>query len=308
MKNSVKYFLFIAVVFVIACICFFKIIPQQPAMLKHHTTSTNQVVRRMNYVALGDSLTEGVGDDTKKGGFVPIVADLLQSKYHLSSIEFDNFGKAGDRSDQILKRLKKNEQIQKSLKYANSINLTWGGKDLLKVIRDHIFSLKKKTFVKPQKRYQKQLTQLIQEIRKYNTHTPIYFLGIYNPFYLNFPEFTQMQEIVTNWNEASNQTTEEFKEVYFIPINDLLYKGNEIQVGITDSQQAKNDLQDAQDTTSSKENEDKATLPSKATIVNELLSDEDRFHPNNVGYQLMAKAVMEKLADTKKEWYPKVGE
>ncbi|MCJ0588691.1 GDSL-type esterase/lipase family protein, partial [Enterococcus cecorum] len=150
-------------------------------MLKNDATPTNQEIRRLNYVALGDSLTEGVGDDTHKGGFVPIVADLLQDKYQLTSIEFDNFGKAGDRSDQILKRLRKNKKMQKTLSSANIITLTCGGNDLLKVIREHIFSLKERTFVKSQKQYQKQLTQLIQEIRKYNPKAPIYLLGIYNP-------------------------------------------------------------------------------------------------------------------------------
>lgn len=272
-------------------------------MLKNDATPTNQEIRRLNYVALGDSLTEGVGDDTHKGGFVPIVADLLQNKYQLTSIEFDNFGKAGDRSDQILKRLRKNEKMQKTLSSANIITLTCGGNDLLKVIREHIFSLKEKTFVKPQKQYQKQLTQLIQEIRKYNPKAPIYLLGIYNPFYLNFPEFTQMQEIVTNWNDASQQTVATFKKVYFIPINDVLFKGDDSQVGIVDNQQ------DQTGTTSSTADENKTqTSKPKAVIVNELLSDEDRFHPNNVGYQLMAKAVMDELSKTKTLWYPEVGD
>lgn len=291
------------IIFLFTSVCFFKLIPKQPAMLKNDATPTNQEIRRLNYVALGDSLTEGVGDDTHKGGFVPIVADLLQNKYQLTSIEFDNFGKAGDRSDQILKRLRKNEKMQKTLSSANIITLTCGGNDLLKVIREHIFSLKEKTFVKPQKQYQKQLTQLIQEIRKYNPKAPIYLLGIYNPFYLNFPEFTQMQEIVTNWNDASQQTVATFKKVYFIPINDVLFKGDDSQVGIVDNQQ------DQTGTTSSTADENKTqTSKPKAVIVNELLSDEDRFHPNNVGYQLMAKAVMDELSKTKTLWYPEVGD
>ncbi len=291
------------IIFLFASVCFFKLIPKQPAMLKNDATPTNQEIRRLNYVALGDSLTEGVGDDTHKGGFVPIVADLLQDKYQLTSIEFDNFGKAGDRSDQILKRLRKNKKMQKTLSSANIITLTCGGNDLLKVIREHIFGLKERTFVKPQKQYQKQLTQLIQEIRKYNPKAPIYLLGIYNPFYLNFPEFTQMQEIVTNWNDASQQTVATFKKVYFIPINDVLFKGDDSQVEIVDNQQ------DQTGTTSSTADENKTqTSKPKAVIVNELLSDEDRFHPNNVGYQLIAKAVMDELSKTKTLWYPEVGD
>lgn len=272
-------------------------------MLKNDAISTNQEIRRVNYVALGDSLTEGVGDDTHKGGFVPVVADLIQTKYRLTKMEFNNFGKSGDRSDQILKRVKENEKIQNAIKSADIITLTCGGNDLLKVIREHIFSLKEKTFVKPQKQYQKQLTQLIQEIRKFNPKVPIYLLGIYNPFYLNFPEFIQMQEIVTDWNDASQQTVDTFKKVYFIPINDVLYKGDDSQVGIVDNQQEKSTT-----TSSITEKNKSKTSQSKVIIANELLSDEDRFHPNNVGYQLMAKVVVDELSKTKAIWYPEVGD
>ncbi|MCJ0602324.1 lipase, partial [Enterococcus cecorum] len=114
---------------------------------------------------------------------------------------------------------------------------------------------------------------------------------------------TQMQEIVTNWNDASQQTVATFKKVYFIPINDVLFKGDDSQVGIVDNQQ------DQTGTTSSTADENKTqTSKPKAVIVNELLSDEDRFHPNNVGYQLMAKAVMDELSKTKTLWYPEVGD
>ncbi len=56
---------------------------------------------------VGDSLTEGVGDETKRGGYVPLVTDALQPKYELTSVEKDNYGVSGERSDQILKRVKR---------------------------------------------------------------------------------------------------------------------------------------------------------------------------------------------------------
>ena len=108
---------------------------------------------------------------------------------------------------------------------------------------------------------------------------------------------------MTKWNDASQQTVNTFKKVYFIPINDVLYKGDDSQVGIVDNQQD----QTASTSSTTDKNQSQATKP-KAMIVNELLSDEDRFHPNNVGYQLMAKAVMKELSKTKTLWYPEVGD
>ncbi|EOT44219.1 SGNH/GDSL hydrolase family protein [Enterococcus columbae] len=288
MKSSLKGLFYTLVIFLCAFCLFLQIIPKQPSLLKTSTNPPTQKVKRLTYVALGDSLTQGVGDETKRGGFVPLVSDQLQQAYQLSSIDYENFGKAGDRSDQILARLKKSTTMQKSLKQANVITLTCGGNDLLKVIKDNLFHLKKKTFKKPLKKYQRQVANLIEEIRKYNAHAPIYLLGIYNPFYLNFPEFTQMQEIVDEWNQGTKQIAADYQAVYFIPINDLLYKGLDNQVGIVDSKA-----------------DDLAANGESPTISNHLLSEVDRFHPNNIGYRLMAQAVINEIKQTEKIWQPK---
>ena len=49
----------------------------------------------IHYTAIGDSLTEGIGDLTNSGGFVPIVADDLKEHYNLNGVQTDNFGKMG---------------------------------------------------------------------------------------------------------------------------------------------------------------------------------------------------------------------
>lgn len=148
MKSSLKGVLYTLVVFLLALIVFLQVIPKEHSLLQTTTNKSSQKVKRLTYVALGDSLTQGVGDETKRGGFVTLVADQLQQDYQLSSIDYENFGKAGDRSDQILARLKKSTSMQKSLKEADIITLTCGGNDLLKVIKDNVFHLKKKNFSK----------------------------------------------------------------------------------------------------------------------------------------------------------------
>lgn len=259
---------------------------------------SNEVVKnqkeKIHFVAVGDSLTEGIGDETKRGGFVPIVTNDIEERYRLTSVEVENYGVAGERSDQILKRMKKENKILKNIASADILTLTVGGNDLMKVIQDNFFGLSIKTFQKPQAKYQKRVAEIITLMQKENQTAPIYVFGIYNPFYLNFPEITDMQKIVDNWNLATEETTKEFQNVHFIPINDLLYRGLDNEVGIDSTLD------------SSAEADLKSSNSSDLNIVdNNALYDQDKFHPNNLGYQLMANALRDELIQTKSEWLVK---
>lgn len=224
--------------------------------------------KNLTYAALGDSLTEGVGDATGQGGFVPLFAKDIENKTD-SSVSSQNFGKAGDTSTQIYNRMMKSKKITDGLKKADIITITIGGNDVLKVIRDNVSklsSMTEKDFTKPEELYQARVKKLLDKIREDNPKAQIYVLGIYNPFYLNFPELTVMQNVIDSWNTATASVVSQEKNTYFIPINDLLYKGSG----------------------------DKQAVESGSTsdaVSNNLLYTEDHFHPNNVGYQLMADAV-----------------
>ena len=51
---------------------------------------------------------------------------------------------------------------------------------------------------------------------------------------MNFPEITDMQTIVNNWNKGTETVTKKMPNCYFIPINDLLYQGLNQEVGVTE--------------------------------------------------------------------------
>ncbi|WP_206912160.1 hypothetical protein IGL98_001858 [Enterococcus sp. DIV0840] len=269
-------------------------VPKAKPILGSGTTqiAKSETKEVIHYTAIGDSLTEGIGDLTNSGGFVPLVAKDLQEEYHLNGVQTDNFGKNGDRSDQILKRIKKNKEIQEGLASADIITLTVGGNDLMKVIKGDVFRLTKNSFEKPLKNYQKEVEKLLTEIRKYNVDAPIYVLGIYNPFYLYFPDITEMQEIVDSWNDGTVDIVKAEKNAYFIPINDLLYKGAGDEVGIVSSEDI------ASGTASSSEQD----------IKNNALYEEDHFHPNNLGYQIMASTVRDEMVKTQDKWLKKGSE
>ncbi|MCT4433166.1 GDSL family lipase [Lactococcus cremoris] len=225
-------------------------------------------VKHVSYAALGDSLTEGVGDATGQGGFVPLFAKEIENSTG-GSVSSQNFGKAGDTSTQIYNRMMKSKKITDGLKKANIITITIGGNDVLKVIRDNVTklsSMTEKDFVKQEELYQARVKKLLDKIREDNPQAQIYVLGIYNPFYLNFPDLTVMQNVIDSWNTATAGVVSQEKNTYFIPINNLLYKGS------GDKQAVEADS-------------------STSAVANNLLYTEDHFHPNNIGYQIMADAV-----------------
>ncbi|MEK4151786.1 SGNH/GDSL hydrolase family protein [Carnobacterium sp. FSL E2-0243] len=250
--------------------------------------SSEQIkTKELNLVAIGDSLTEGIGDSTGRGGYVPLVAELLESKDEIETVSTSNYGISGNRSDQILKRIKKDEKLQNDVKKADVIVLTVGGNDLMKVVRSTLLKVKEDSFIKPQKEYKERIEETFKELRSLNSDAPIYVFGIYNPFYLYFSEITEMQDIVDSWNETTQSVVEEEQKAHFIPINDILYKGgNQPELS-----------EDQKDTIDSSVKDKK-----ESKVFNDLLFEEDNFHPNDSGYELMAQSLFDEMMASRKEW------
>ena len=61
----------------------------------------------LRIVSIGDSLTEGVGDETESGGYVGILNHTFEDNQ--LNIRIENYGKKGNRTDQLLKRLHQDE-------------------------------------------------------------------------------------------------------------------------------------------------------------------------------------------------------
>src|SRR5690606_1173010 len=66
--------------------------------------------RDLQIVTLGDSLTEGVGDDTNKGGYVGILEHNLTHDEYV--VEIHNFAKRGSRSTHLINKLKEDKVVQ----------------------------------------------------------------------------------------------------------------------------------------------------------------------------------------------------
>src|SRR5699024_5743876 len=89
-------------------------------------------------VALGDSLTQGVGDVSGEGGYVGILDKTINKEEKRTA--FTNFGKRGSRTDQLLDRLS-DPEITKEIKKADIILITIGANDIMQVVKENFTNL-----------------------------------------------------------------------------------------------------------------------------------------------------------------------
>ncbi|WP_347862091.1 SGNH/GDSL hydrolase family protein [Salimicrobium sp. PL1-032A] len=176
----------------------------------------------VNITALGDSLTQGVGDRTDQGGYVGILEESINQNVDLGEekVTIDNFGKRGNRTDQLLKRMEQ-EEIQSSIEQADLLLITIGANDVMKVIKENVSSLDYQQFVEAQSQYETNLREIFANIRELNPEASIYILGVYNPFNEYFNHIPELNRIMNDWNRITQDVMTEFEGTTFIPIRDI---------------------------------------------------------------------------------------
>jgi lysophospholipase L1-like esterase len=228
--------------------------------------------KQIKLVALGDSLTQGVGDKTDNGGYVGIIQKDLTQHQSLK-VATQNYGVAGDTSTQIDTRLENQTKLQTNLAHADVIVMTVGGNDLMGVLKQNGLSVNEKNIQAARKIYRQHLTTLLKHVRHYNTKAPIFMFSIYNPFYVYFPKMTEMQDAVVDWNQTSQAVLQQQGNGYFVNICNLMSKGGKL------TQQSK-------------------SKKSK----NQLIFTGDNFHPNYIGYTKMTQKLYTSMMAHQKGW------
>lgn len=204
-------------------------------------------------VAIGDSLTQGVGDEKNEGGYVGILDQTINKNSQL--VKFDNFGVRGNRTDQLLKRLD-NEDVSAAIEDADIIIITIGANDIMQVVKENFTNLTFKDFVQERVNYEERLRSIFDKINELNPDTDdVYLIGFYNPFEQYFSDIKELNIIVDEWNKTSKAVVGSYDSITYIPTADLF-----------------------EDTEAD-------------------LFAEDNFHPNHLGYQRIAKRVLEYLTN-----------
>lgn len=271
-----------------------------------HRTTTKKTAhkKKIQLVALGDSLTQGVGDQKKQGGYVSLIKQKIEKQDH-TTVVTSNYGVAGDRSDQILKRLNEHPAMQKKLKSADVIVMTVGGNDLLQTLQKNLFVGSQSKFESnvntASKTYAAKLDKLFSNVRKYNTNAPIFLFSVYNPFYVYFANMSSITTAVSNWNQDTKQALSGYGPAYFVNVNNLMSHGQYT----TKAQQQKLVKQaKAANNSSVSQAEVTQIMSEKDHNLNEYISTADNFHPNHKGYEKMTDSLF-KVMQTHQSWLEK---
>ncbi|WP_246050138.1 SGNH/GDSL hydrolase family protein [Aquibacillus sediminis] len=172
----------------------------------------------LKMVAIGDSLTQGVGDETDNGGYVGILNHTFERSDQ--KIEIENFGKRGNRSDQLLARLEQQEIVE-SIEDANIVLLTIGANDIMKVVKDNFTNLREEPFNQEKVAYIERLRAIFDKIFAINPEVEVFLVGFYNPFEKYFSNIEQLGIILDGWNTAGRNVTNQYDQASFIPTDDL---------------------------------------------------------------------------------------
>ncbi|MCK1991145.1 SGNH/GDSL hydrolase family protein [Peribacillus muralis] len=177
-------------------------------------------------VSIGDSLTQGVGDSKDNGGYLPYLQNKLEKEPSITSVEMINHGIRGNRTDQLLKRLDK-ARIKEDIEQADSIVVTIGGNDIMKVFKKNFSNLELNQFKSAKLGYEQRLRQILDKVRSENDHAQIYLVGVYNPFSKWFGDFYELDLIMNDWNESGKDIIEEYESAHFIEIADIFKNSEE---------------------------------------------------------------------------------
>jgi lysophospholipase L1-like esterase len=184
------------------------------------------IPKEISIISAGDSLTEGIGDTTKTGGYLPYLRTLLEEEKGIKEVDFYNFGVKGNRTPQLLKRLQTDE-MNEQLSTADLVILTIGGNDIMKVVKDNISNLQLSIFDKEKEVYINHLYQIMNTIIRANPDAYIVLVGVYNPFSQWFSDIKELDQIVSDWNVASQGVVANYQNAYFVGIEDLFKSSTE---------------------------------------------------------------------------------
>lgn len=137
-----------------------------------------------SYVAIGDSLTVGVGARLFGGGFTQRFRWMLEKKTH-APMELSVFAKSGLTTNQILQLFKRTD-VRRAIAAADIITITGCANDLVQAVQQYEEGEDEKKLLQAAMHCQANFSKMIQEIAqiKRGKHQSycVYLMNLYNPF------------------------------------------------------------------------------------------------------------------------------
>ncbi|WP_404407149.1 GDSL-type esterase/lipase family protein [Jeotgalibacillus malaysiensis] len=175
----------------------------------------NTPERGEELVALGDSLTYGIGDHSG-AGYAENLEEVV-NKHRDEPLTVYNYGIPGQQTDGLLAQLE-DEEVKATLKNAEYFTVFIGTNDLIKTNGGDLNPLYDDRIQTGKEDYENNLEEILSIIREENPEAPILFLGLFNPY----PENEEIQQIINDWNDLSKSMVEEYPRVKFIATDGIL--------------------------------------------------------------------------------------
>lgn len=171
-----------------------------------------------SYVALGDSLTVGVGRSLFAPGFPQRYA--MMAKQDLDTkIRLSIFARSGATTEEILKSLD-SPRVQCELGQAEIISITAGGNDLIDATQGFRKNNDEKVFYDALTKCKENISTIIYKIKEFKSvngeSQRLYFIRLFN-LYNPFPEV----EIAEYWISKFNNHLENFSKEKYLSVVDI---------------------------------------------------------------------------------------
>ena len=180
---------------------------------------------KLQIVAIGDSLTRGVGDDTGEG-YVGKLKKRLESAGQ--PVIVLNNGRNGYQTDQLLPFIQE-KTMSDLLKQADVILLTIGGNDLNSFGMSTIDSttvnsagmpINYAEIKKKMPEAEARLVTILKTLHDYNPKAKIIYVGLYNPYMEQDPSGEGMR-LLQEWNTQAFISAAVHKNITVVPTYDL---------------------------------------------------------------------------------------
>lgn len=152
----------------------------------------------LQYIAIGDSLTAGIGIPFLNSGFPEFYRKLSEHTLE-KRIYLHKFGKSGATTGDILNMLD-SPTVRRAIKCANIITITAGGNDLINVAKNLLRHNDKKSVIHAMQQSQENYSKIIKKIQIIDKENPsiLRLMNLYNPF----PHIPVADEAIKTFNIA----------------------------------------------------------------------------------------------------------
>lgn len=175
----------------------------------------------LNYIALGDSLTAGLGASEQQylrlGAFVPLLTTELRKE---NPIHVENHGIPGMTSEELLLYLEQGPGVKAKLESAHLITITIGGNDLLQLLNQSSEEPKPQEIKKTLEAFGETISKIIDTIRFSNAKAPIYIMDLYTPYDQQHPWHTLGKQAISMYNSALSSKLRNYKHVTLVSVYD----------------------------------------------------------------------------------------